>query len=99
MRSKSRLNFEIPITPLIFELEHRSEAQNVGNLTGYRLVTLNFRFDFRFKKLSGPQNGGHLENFEIFEIEFILTSVRKDGHKLYLKGTFDFIDVTGDVTA
>ena len=49
MMSKSRSNFEIAITPLIFELERRSQAQNVGNLTGYCFVTLNFRLDFRLK--------------------------------------------------
>ena len=43
-------NFEIAITTLIFELERRSKAQNVGNWIGYRLLTLNFRLDFLVKK-------------------------------------------------
>ena len=34
---------------LIFELERQSKAQNIGNLTGYRFVTLNFHLDFRLK--------------------------------------------------
>ena len=34
-RSQSRLNFEIDISPSIFELERRSKAQNVGNAHGY----------------------------------------------------------------
>ena len=34
-RSKSRSNFEIVITQSIFELELRSNAQNVGYWTGY----------------------------------------------------------------
>ena len=59
-------DFEIVITPLIFELERRSTAQNVGNLTGYRFINLNFRLDFRVKNSPGPQNGGHFENFVIF---------------------------------
>ena len=42
-------NCEIAITPLIFELERRSKAQNVGHVIGYRLVTLNFHLDFRSK--------------------------------------------------
>ena len=50
----------------MFELERRSKAQNVGNLTGYRVVAPNFRLDFRLKNWRGPQNGGHFENFEIF---------------------------------
>ena len=54
-------DFEIAITPLIFELERRSTAQNVGNLTGYRFIYLNFRLDFQIK--NSP--GGHFENFVI----------------------------------
>ena len=59
-------DFEIAITPLIFELERRSTAQNVGNLTGYRFTELNFSLDFRVKNSSRPQNGGHFDNFVIF---------------------------------
>ena len=66
MRSNSMSDFEIAITPLIFELERRPAAQNVGNLTGYRFTELNFRLDFRVKNSSGPQTGGHFENFVIF---------------------------------
>ena len=43
MKSKSMSNFEIAKTPLIFELERRSKAQNVGICTqlsfGLRLKT------------------------------------------------------------
>ena len=34
-RSQSRSNFEIVISPSIFELERRSKAQNVGHVHGY----------------------------------------------------------------
>ena len=34
-RSKNRSNFEIAITPLIFELDRRTKAQNVGNSMAY----------------------------------------------------------------
>ena len=35
-RSQNRSNFEIAISPSIFELEHRSKAQNIGKANGYR---------------------------------------------------------------
>ena len=66
MRSNSMSDFEIAITPLIFELDRRSTAQNVENLTSYRFIKLNFRLDFRVKISPVPQNGGHFENFKIF---------------------------------
>ena len=43
IRSKNRSNFEIAITPSIFELELRSKAQNVGYWTGYPDDISNFR--------------------------------------------------------
>ena len=46
-RSQSRSNFEIDISPLIFELRHRSKAQNVGNANGYHSGVFNFRYNFR----------------------------------------------------
>ena len=61
-------NFEIAITPLIFELERRTKSQNVGNGMAYLAVGLSFRYNFRFKNAPQPQNGGYFENFEIFEI-------------------------------
>ena len=65
-RSQSRSNFEIDISPSIFELQHRSKAQNVENAHGYIPGIFNFRCYFRLKSLSRAQNGGHFENFEIF---------------------------------
>ena len=46
-RSQNRSNFEIDISPSIFELERRSKAQNVGNAHGYLSGILNFRYNFR----------------------------------------------------
>ena len=46
-RSQSRSNFEIDISPPIFELERRSKAQNVGNGHGYLSSMFNFRYNFR----------------------------------------------------
>ena len=46
-RSQSRSNFEIDISPSIFELERRSKAQNVGNTHGYLSGIFNFRYNFR----------------------------------------------------
>ena len=66
--SKCRSNFEIAITPLIIDLERRSKAQNLGNLTGYRFVTLNFRLDFWLKNSPGHQNGGHFEISKLLQI-------------------------------
>ena len=57
---QSRTNFEIDKSPTIFELEHRSEAQNVGYADGY----LSGMFNFRWKSLSRAQNGGNFENLK-----------------------------------
>ena len=46
-RSQSRSNFEIDISPSIFELQHRSKAQNVGNANGYLSGMFNFPYNFR----------------------------------------------------
>ena len=46
-RSQSRSNFEIDISPSIFELQRRSKAQNVGNVHGYLYDIFNFRYNFR----------------------------------------------------
>ena len=45
-RSQSRSNFESDISPSIFELERRSNAQNVGNAHGYLSGLFNFRYNF-----------------------------------------------------
>ena len=46
-RSQSRSNFEIGVSPTIFELERRSKAQNFGNAYGYLSGMFNFRYHFR----------------------------------------------------
>ena len=46
-RSQSRSDFEIYISPSIFELERRSKAQNVGNANDYLSGIFNFRYNFR----------------------------------------------------
>ena len=46
-RSQSRSNFEINISPSIFELERRSKAQNVRNAHDYLSDIVNFRYNFR----------------------------------------------------
>ena len=50
IRSKNRSNFEIAITPSIFELECRTKSQKIGNGMAYLGVGLNFRYNFRFKR-------------------------------------------------
>ena len=46
-RSPSRSNFEINISPSIFELGCRSKAQNVGNANGYLSGIFNLRYNFQ----------------------------------------------------
>ena len=46
-RSQIRSNFEIDITPSIFELQRRSKAQNVENAHGYLSGLFNIRYNFR----------------------------------------------------
>ena len=51
---KSRSNFEIVFTLTIFELERRTEAQNVGDSMAYIGIMLNFQYKFRFKRSPEP---------------------------------------------
>ena len=50
-RSQSKSNFEIDISPSIFELERRSKAQNAGTVNDYLSCIFNFQYKFRQKKL------------------------------------------------
>ena len=86
-RSQSRSNFEIDISPSIFELtlERRSKAQNIGNANGYFSGIFNFRWHFRWKSLSRAQNGCHFENFEILHTASIWPQIWKVRPKLYHK--------------
>ena len=97
-RSQSRSNFEIDISPSIFELERRSKAQNVGNAHGYLSDIFNFRYNFRLKSLSRAQNSGHFENFEILNTASIWPQIWKDRPKLCQKKYFHDDDVIDDVT-
>ena len=97
-RSQSRSNFEIDITPSIFELQRRSKAQNVGNAHGYLSGIFNFRYNFRSKSLSRAQNGGHLEYFEILNTASIWPKTWKDRPKLCQKKYCHDDDVIDGVT-
>ena len=48
-RSQSTSNFEIDISPSMFELERRSTAQNVGNANGCLFGIFHFGYNFRKK--------------------------------------------------
>ena len=87
-RSQSRSNFEIDISPSIFELQRRSKAQNVGNAHGYLSGIFEFRYNFRQKRLSRAQNGGHFENFEKLNTASIWPQIWKDRTKLCPKSIF-----------
>ena len=89
-RSQSRSNFEIDISPSIFELERRSKAQNVGNAHGYLSGIFNFRYNFRLKSLSRALNSGHFENFEILNTASIWPQIWKDRPKLCQKKVFSW---------
>ena len=91
-------NFEIDISPSIFQLERRSKAQNVGNANGYLFGIFNFLYNFRWKSLSGDQNGGHFENSDILNTASIWPQVRKDRPKYAKKSYFHGDDVIDDVT-
>ena len=65
-RSQNRSNFESVITPSIFELEHRSKAQNIGELTGYLDVLLNVRYTLHSKSSLGPQMAAILKISKCF---------------------------------
>ena len=85
---QSRSNFEIDISPSIFELERRSKAQNVGNANGYLFGIFNFRYNFRWKSLSRAQNGGQFKNSDILNRASIWSQIWKDRPKLCQKKFF-----------
>ena len=65
----------------------------------YLVVGVNFRYNFRFKNVPEPPNGGHFENFEIFEKDSFWYKIWKEHRKSLNKKCFDVHDVTDDVTA
>ena len=98
-RSQSGSNFEIDISPSLFELERWSKAQNVGNTNGHLSGIFNFRCHFRLKVLSRAQNGGHFENFKILNTasQFDLRYEKKNIPN-YAKKIFHRDDSMDDVT-
>ena len=94
---QSRSNFEIDISPSIFELQRRSKAQNVGNANFYLSGMFNFRYKFSWKSLSRSQNGGHFENFETLNTASIWPQIWKDRPKLCPKSIF--MVMTSSVTS
>ena len=91
-RRQSRSNFEIDISPSIFELKHRSKAQNVANANGYLSGMFNFRCNFRWKSLLRAQN------FQILNTASISPQIWKDRPKLCQKIFFHDDYVIDDVT-
>ena len=96
-RSQSRTNFEIDISPSIFQLERRSKAQNVENTNGYLPGIFKFRYHFRLKSVSLAQNDDHFENFQISNVAPIWPQIWKGRLKLCQKNFHDD-DVIDDVT-
>ena len=62
IRTPNKSKLWTAIAPSIFQLEHRSKAQNVTNANGYPYSIFKFRCHFRYKISSRPENGGHSEN-------------------------------------
>ena len=87
-RSQNRSNFEIDITPSIFELQRRSKAQNVENAHGYLSGLSTSGITSTKKSLSRTQNGGHYENFEILNTASIWPHIWKYRPKLCQKNIF-----------
>ena len=87
-RSQSKSNFVMDRSPSIFELQRRSNAQNVGNAHGYLSGIFSFRYNLRKKSLSRAQKGGHFENFEILNTASIWPQIWKDRPKLCKKSIF-----------
>ena len=67
-RSKVGQIGQSAITPPVFKLERRSNAQNVGNWTGYLDDIPNFRWHLWRKRTHGPQIFVGFENFQNFVI-------------------------------
>ena len=63
--------FWTAVTSLIFKLERRSKAQNVGQYTGYLDNILNIRWPLWRKSSPWPQIFVTFENFAIFTIDII----------------------------
>ena len=97
-RSQNRSNFEITISPSIFELERRSKAQNVGNANGYLSGILDFRYHFRKKKFVVSSKWCPFWKFWNIKHSFNLASDMKRSSEIMLKSIFHDDDVSHDVT-
>ena len=84
-RSQNRSNFEIDISPSIFELQRRSKTQNIGNAHGYLSGIFSLRYNFQLKSLLRVKKGGH---FEILNAASIWPQIWKDRPKLCKKSIF-----------
>ena len=78
IRSKSRSNFKIAETPLVFIVQRGNKyflnlqlKANVGGI-------FNIRCHFRYENASEVKNSGHFEFVEIFQIASILHQIWKD---------------------
>ena len=84
--SQNRSKLWTPIALSIFELEHRPKAQNVTNAHGYHCSIFKFRYHFRLKNSTQPQNGGFLKmskyktqlQFDISNAKIIPNYARKN---------------------
>ena len=76
-------NFKITRTPLIFELQRRSKAQNVDNALLYQYSIPNFRWHSRRRSSPGPQNFVTFENFKILKISKGSLNLTSDMERSY----------------
>ena len=77
-RSQNRSNFEIDISPSIFQLQRRSKAQKCSRLSFWYI-------QLPVKTVYRAQNGGHFLNFEILNTASIWPQIWKDRPKLCQK--------------
>ena len=97
-RSQNKSNFEIHISPSIFELQPRSKAQNVGNGHGYLSGIFSFRYNFRQKKFVWSSKWRPFWKFWNMKHSFNWTSYMKISSQIMPKKLFHDDDVIDDVT-
>ena len=96
-RSQSRSNFEIDTSLSIFELEHRSKAQNVGNANAYLSDIINLQYNLRWKVCLQLKMAAILKKFLLLNTASIWPQIWKDHPKLCQKALLHD-DVIDDVT-
>ena len=77
------------LIPLIFKLQRRSNAQNVGKWIGYLAVRLKFWQSFQWKSSPVPQNGGLFENLKISQIG-LFSHIYIRSYQIVQKGYFSW---------